>query len=46
VNKINWEFLSKNPNAIYMIEQNTHRINYNYLLHNLILHKKQKLLML
>jgi hypothetical protein len=33
-NKINWNFLSSNPNAIYLLEQNQNKINWNDLSQN------------
>ena len=30
-NKINWEYLSYNPSAIYLLEQNIDKIDWNFL---------------
>ena len=31
INKINWEYLSFNPNAIELLKKNKDKINWNYL---------------
>jgi len=33
-NKINWDYLCLNPNAIHLLEQNPNKINWNFLSEN------------
>ena len=37
INKLNWVFLSKNPNAIHLLENNLDKINWTFLSENPIL---------
>ena len=30
-NNLNWDYLSSNPNAIYLLKANSHKINWSYL---------------
>jgi len=34
LDKINWDYLSSNPNAIYLLEQNKDKINWHWLSEN------------
>ena len=34
INKINWSFLSDNPNAIHLLENNYDKINWHWLSQN------------
>jgi hypothetical protein len=34
IKKLNWEYLSKNPNAIELLKENYNKINFKYLSYN------------
>ena len=34
INKLNWDYLSKNSNAIKLLKENKNKINWNYLSSN------------
>ena len=34
INKLDWDGLSRNPNAIRLLKKNQNKINWNVLIHN------------